>query len=100
MVDLCKKNNIEGYPSLQIYKDGKQLEEFRDDREFDLLVNFVDKHARKSGASETVANPNGVVLPLDRHNFQKTIDEGPAFIKFYAPWCGHCKKLAPSKFNE
>jgi len=50
-----------------------------------------------SGTS--ISEPHSTVQTLTLQNFDTALHEDPAnglwFLKFYAPWCGHCKKMAP-----
>lgn len=35
----------------------------------------------------------GGLYELNNFNFGKHVSEGKHFVKFYAPWCGHCQVL-------
>ncbi|KAJ6571983.1 protein disulfide isomerase [Mycena capillaripes] len=99
--DLCSTNGVGGYPQMNLYRNGEFVEKYKGNRDFDLLTNYLDKNAPTPppppplSAPPVVLNPSGEVTVLNPDNFHKVVEQGPAFIKFYAPWCGHCKKLAP-----
>jgi len=93
--DLCGEHGISGYPTLKWFGKGKpEPAPYSGGRTAKDIIEFINKEtglkARVPGAVPSV------VVELNADNFDEVVNSKVnAFVKFFAPWCGHCKKLEP-----
>jgi len=103
---LCSAQDVTGYPTLKFFKSGAEKEDgvkYRGNRDAASLTKFIlEKLGAEPEAEEKAAKaePAGATIENGLHiltadSFAESVGSGDTFIKFYAPWCGHCQKLAP-----
>ncbi|KAL2760516.1 hypothetical protein ACRALDRAFT_1053791 [Sodiomyces alcalophilus JCM 7366] len=93
--ELGKRFKVQGFPTLKWF-DGStnDPEEYTGGRDIESLTDFI---IEKTGVKPKKAQkPPSQVVELHDANFDKEVGgDKHVFVAFTAPWCGHCKTLAP-----
>ncbi|KAG0207945.1 hypothetical protein BGX28_000958 [Mortierella sp. GBA30] len=95
--ELGSRYGIKGFPTLKWFPNGVNgdPEDYSGGRDLDSLAGFVSK---KSGVKSSIVKVVPVVTVLTDATFEKEVLQSGknSLVEFYAPWCGHCKNLAPT----
>ncbi|EMF15933.1 disulfide isomerase [Sphaerulina musiva SO2202] len=95
--ELGKKYEISGFPTLKWF-DGtgkSKPEDYKSGRDLDSLTAFItEKTGAKAKKAKTAASQ--VEHLTDSTFIEKIGKDQDALVAFTAPWCGHCKSLAPT----
>lgn len=92
--------NVTGFPTLIYFENGKMRFTYEGENTKDALVNFMlnpnVKPTPKPKEPDWSADTSSEIVHLTTQGFEPAInDEKSVLVMFYAPWCGHCKRMKP-----
>lgn len=108
--EFLSRYGITGYPTLKWFNtknnmETDQGETYASARSASALVEFVKQKlsaSTKSQSSRSVKEQVlGEVVTLTPRTFNEEVFDSKkyAFVEFFAPWCGYCKKVRPVVAN-
>lgn len=94
--DLGRRFGVQGFPTLKWF-DGKSdtPTDYKSGRDLESLTAFIGE---KTGLKQKTkkAAPSHVEMLTDSSFKQQIGGDKDVLVAFTAPWCGHCKTLAPT----
>ncbi|XP_058825857.1 protein disulfide-isomerase A6 homolog [Topomyia yanbarensis] len=106
---LCGQHGVQGYPTIKIFGANKRSPvDYKGQRTAKDIAEGALAEAKKKiknvlGGGSGGSSSNGGssdsndVVELTDSNFDKLVlnSDDVWLVEFFAPWCGHCKNLAP-----
>nr|CAB3267397.1 thioredoxin domain-containing protein 5 [Phallusia mammillata] len=95
---LCSDEGVLGYPTLKLYRPDQETVRYTGGRDIESLRRFAissDESTPDAVQQEALTHNDGL-YDITAESFDEHVSKGDHFIKFFAPWCGHCKRMEPT----
>ncbi|CAH3172769.1 unnamed protein product [Porites evermanni] len=99
--NLCKEQEVKGYPTLKYYKDGEFAFKYKKRKAEDLVAFMKNpqKPAPPAPPPDWSKEPGKVQFLTDKTWDSFMADHSSVLVMMFAPWCGYCQSMKPNYFK-